>query len=285
MDIDNNPLYNIVNNSIQPLAITQVELEDKFKETIWEIEPGDKLNDFENIHKKQTYLIGDAGVHITRTIIQYFSQSLFKILDPSKITEKTEAEKKWITRIVFNHCVFINFPFDKMVVADNIFEDCTFINTTFPTDFFFWDNCIKGTVYFPCNEYKAQKAFLDKWYPLHCPEEGSFIGWKKAILTTKEDGVTTDTECLVKLEIPADALRSSGFTRKCRASKAKVLDIINLFTQESISEKPHSTFDRNFKYEIGKTIKPKRDAFIKDRFVECGPGIHFYMSKADAINH
>ena len=50
------------------------------------------------------------------------------------------------------------------------------------------------------------------FYPLQCPESGSYIGYKKA------------SGLVVELEIPADARRSSATSRKCRASKAKALD-------------------------------------------------------------
>ena len=55
----------------------------------------------------------------------------------------------------------------------------------------------------------------------HCPKEGSFIGWKKCL------GAVGD-EYIVKLEVLADAKRSSSTTEKCRCSKAKVLEIQNL---------------------------------------------------------
>ena len=45
------------------------------------------------------------------------------------------------------------------------------------------------------------------FYPLQCPESGSYIGYKKA------------SGLVVELEIPADARRSSATSRKCRASK------------------------------------------------------------------
>ena len=41
------------------------------------------------------------------------------------------------------------------------------------------------------------------FYPLQCPESGSYIGYKKA------------SGLVVELEIPADARRSSATSRKC----------------------------------------------------------------------
>ena len=53
------------------------------------------------------------------------------------------------------------------------------------------------------------------------PDEGDIIGWKKAWT----DNEMPPTPVIVKLLIPADAQRSNATGRKCRASKARVLDL------------------------------------------------------------
>lgn len=53
------------------------------------------------------------------------------------------------------------------------------------------------------------------------PDEGDIIGWKKAYV----DGTMLPKSVIVKLLIPADAQRSNATGRKCRASKARVLDL------------------------------------------------------------
>ncbi|WP_281774926.1 DUF5758 domain-containing protein, partial [Bifidobacterium ruminantium] len=50
------------------------------------------------------------------------------------------------------------------------------------------------------------------------PDEGDIIGWKKAY-------VDDTTPVIVKLLIPSDAQRSNSTGRKCRASKARILDL------------------------------------------------------------
>ena len=60
-----------------------------------------------------------------------------------------------------------------------------------------------------CDAKNVDKVIWDsntEFYTLQCPEEGAFIGWKKA------------HNHIVKLEICADALRSSATSRKCRCS-------------------------------------------------------------------
>lgn len=110
----------------------------------------------------------------------------------------------------------------------------------------------------------------------HCPKEGSFIGWKKC-------KTITNHPYIVKLEIPADAKRSSGTDRKCRCSKAKVLEIQNI--DSTIADVDH-VFSPTYKnnkicYKVGETIYP--DSFDEKFWVECSHGIHFFMDRNDAI--
>ena len=107
-------------------------------------------------------------------------------------------------------------------------------------------------------------------YNLVCPEEGSFIGYKKA------------SRYIVKLLILEDAKRSSATTMKCRCDKAKVLDIENVETGEKIEE-IESNFDSEFIYKVGEIVSV--DNFDNDRWNECAPGIHFFMNKENAINY
>ena len=100
-----------------------------------------------------------------------------------------------------------------------------------------------------------------------CPEEGSFIAWKK---------LTGDS--IAKLLIPEDAKRSSGTSRKCRASKAVVLAIYNR-NGEEISE-GRSGHDSRFIYRVGETVYP--DDWDEDRWNECSSGIHFFITRKEA---
>ena len=107
-------------------------------------------------------------------------------------------------------------------------------------------------------------------YNLACPEEGSFVGYKKA------------GKCIVKLLILEDAKRSSATTMKCRCSKAKVLDIENIETGE-LTDKVHSDFNPKFIYKVGEIVTV--DNFDDNRWNKCAPGIHFFMNKENAINY
>lgn len=107
-------------------------------------------------------------------------------------------------------------------------------------------------------------------YNLACPEEGSFIGYKKA------------GKYIVKLLIMEDSKRSSATTLKCRCDKAKVLDIEKIDTGEKIENTP-SDYDINFIYKVGEIVKV--EDFDENRWIECSSGIHFFMNKENAIQY
>ena len=113
------------------------------------------------------------------------------------------------------------------------------------------------------------------YIPMVCPEEGDFIGWKKA--EGHKDKV------IVKLRIPFDAKRSSATTRKCRCSKAEVIAIYNLDGTEAEETTCHSDYDHSFIYEVGKTVEVTD--FSEDRWRECDKGIHFFISRQEAIDY
>ena len=113
------------------------------------------------------------------------------------------------------------------------------------------------------------------YIPMVCPEEGDFIGWKKA--------ESNKNKVIVKLHIPFDAKRSSATTRKCRCSKAEVIAIYNLDGTEAGETTCHSDYDNSFIYEVGKTVEVTN--FSEDRWDECAKGIHFFINRQEAINY
>ena len=112
--------------------------------------------------------------------------------------------------------------------------------------------------------------------PMCCPEEGSFIGFKKANIHKFA------TPVIVKLEITADAKRSSATTRKCRCSKAKVLSITDLQGREELQQ-AYSTHDNHFIYKVGKIVEVSD--FDEDRWNECSTGIHFFITRDEAVRY
>ena len=107
--------------------------------------------------------------------------------------------------------------------------------------------------------------------PMACPKEGSFIAWKKV-----------NKRFIIKLEIPSDAKRSSATTERCRCSKAMVLKITNILTQEEVDKIVNYNHTRCV-YEVGEMVYP--DSFNEDRWDECSNGIHFFMTEEEAVNY
>ena len=127
-----------------------------------------------------------------------------------------------------------------------------------------------------------------------CPSEGSFVGWKVAMVF----GRTSDKSCefcLVRLKIPADSHRLRAFeSKKCRCEFAEVAGI-QLFDGSSLPDDTvaYSMYEMtNFampslryrtNYRKGKTVFA--DGWVADRDIECGHGIHFFMNREDAISY
>ena len=114
---------------------------------------------------------------------------------------------------------------------------------------------------------KMNEATKIDW-PMACPETGSFVAWKRV------------GGHVVKLEIPEDAERSSATTSKCRASKAKVLEIYN--GNGTKSDLTEVMSNRCWIYKVGEMVYP--DEWDDNRWNECSHGIHFFMSRREAVN-
>ena len=120
-----------------------------------------------------------------------------------------------------------------------------------------------------------EQAYLEetKMNKLICstpPSDGSFVGWKKV-----------RNNRIVKLLIPEEARRTSALTRKCRCDKAKVLEIQDLCGNVIKECTAQSLYEPSFVYRVGETINIIN--FERNRFIECAPGIHFFLTKTEAI--
>ena len=107
--------------------------------------------------------------------------------------------------------------------------------------------------------------------PMDCPDTGPFVAWKKA------------NRHIVKLEIPADARRSSATGRKCRCDKAKVIEIQELDGSPSELTEVASGYDPNFVYRVGEIAE--EPIYDENRWEECAPGIHFFINRQEAVDY
>jgi len=106
---------------------------------------------------------------------------------------------------------------------------------------------------------------------------GEIVGWKKALSPSLE------TPVIVKLSIPADAARVDWFERKFRAERAVVLDLEDLDGGPG-PEEARGTYDTDFVYRRGQTVRPE-EPFDPDPTKVCGSGIHFYLTRQEAVEH
>lgn len=108
--------------------------------------------------------------------------------------------------------------------------------------------------------------------PICCPEKGEFTGFKKA-----RDGY------IVELRITETAKRSSATGRKCRCSEAVVVNITDLDGKEVEEKTVYSKHDPGFTYTVGETVSV--DNFDENRWKECSTGIHFFITREEAVNY
>lgn len=106
--------------------------------------------------------------------------------------------------------------------------------------------------------------------PLICPEDGSFIGYKKA------------GNYIIKLRIPEDARRCSATTRKCRCDKAHVLGIQNLDGTIADVTEVVSNYTDSFIYRVGETVE--EPDYCEDRWDAYAKGIYFFINRQEAVD-
>lgn len=139
-----------------------------------------------------------------------------------------------------------------------------------------YDANLSGANLRGANLRAAKNAELAQAKTVICPE-GAIIGWKKVRLD--HDGCPLTG--IAKLLIPGDAKRSNAAGRKCRASKAVVLAL------EEVDGTPFqgramSQHDYRFSYEVGKTVYPDKP-YDNDRWEVCASGIHFFITREEAV--
>lgn len=193
------------------------------------------------------------------------------------------------------NCKFIGCKFDKAETGvnnkmheHNIYEDCKFIECSLFMDWFEackFRKCSATKCAFNCTVRRCTgKAFFDQIIPMKCPKKGEYIAWKKCRVYSPK--LRKYKAVFAKLLIPADAKRSSACSEKCRASKAKVLGFYDINEKPLKIRKAVSVYQydlKEFVYRVGEVAVPRKP-FNTDRFEECAPGIHHFMTFEEATN-
>ena len=196
----------------------------------------------------------------------------------------------------FYGCVFKGAKFIKCSMRGISFLNCSFLNCTFESCDFSYANMrdtgFTATRFLDCDFYSANlpETFAPRsleycknvpYIPMVCPEEGEFIGYKKAWINYHGFRYYV----IVTLCIPADARRSSGTGRKCRCDKAIVEKMEWVSAGPSINPSiAHSIHNHDFHYVAGRVVQPT-NGFCEDRWKTCAGGIHFFMNKQEAIDY
>lgn len=158
---------------------------------------------------------------------------------------------------------YANMRYTNMCYTSLVFADMSYVSLHYAD---MWGASLYGAKLDNVTHNGATRFFT-----LQCPEEGSFIGYKKA------------SGHIVELEILPDAKRSSATTRKCRCSAARVLSITTLDGKEDGTQFVSSNRDPSFVYRVGEIVRV--DDFDEDRWNECSTGIHFFVTRDEAVNY
>ena len=108
------------------------------------------------------------------------------------------------------------------------------------------------------------------YIPIACPDTGAFVAWKKV------------KNYIVKLQIPEDAKRSSATARKCRCDKALVLAIENKDGTDSGNTTLTNMSYATCVYTVGEMVYS--DSWDDNRWNECSHGIHFFITRQEAVD-
>lgn len=104
------------------------------------------------------------------------------------------------------------------------------------------------------------------------PDCGTFVGWKKV------------AGYIIKLEIAEDAKRSNATGRKCRCSAARVLEIQSLDGKKAdIQSVCNTRYYPHITYTAGEVVLP--DWYDDDKWNECSHGIHFFVTREEAVEY
>lgn len=204
--------------------------------------------------------------------------------------------KTKIEGTTFNNCVLCDANFDCAFITQccflnvNLFESSMMHSQMLETmfscsdltsiDFTFCDmvHCsaeksnFSGSRIGDNNFKEIHASNRTAFYDICCPEEGAFVGFKKARCY--------GAEVIVKLLITENAKRGSACSRKCRASEVKVLGIYDLDRNELPNVVASSYWKYGFHYKVGETISI--EDFDENRWNECSTGIHFFLTFDEA---
>lgn len=200
----------------------------------------------------------------------------------NQIVENVESDESYSNCIIRGYSLSYFKPkindsdFNRCIIESNLkYKDCNFNRCVFES--FIYNNQYIDCKFNNCifaNEQNLDKID-DPYSNLLC--EGDIIGYKKAYVKNKDY-----IKVIVKLLIPAKAKRLNGYSNKCRAEYAKVLEIYNVDGEISKYRTGQSAYDEDTFYVKNRIVKA--DSFDESREV-CSNGIHFFRTFKEAAGY
>ena len=192
-----------------------------------------------------------------------------------QIAEVLKLHKKWLLGLADGVCANlsgVNLRNANLINADLRCAELRYANLSYADlrNADLSDADLRGANLSGAKLEGVKTNYLTVGYNIACPEEGAFIGYKKA------------GGKIVVLEIPAEARRSSATSIKCRCDKAKVLRIENLDGTPAEVSEVSSDYDEKFKYRVGEIAESE---FDENRWAECSKSIHFFINRNNAITY
>ena len=186
---------------------------------------------------------------------------------------------------VFVNCVFKNIGFLSDLVIRCTFKNCIFEDIIFDDKWLdkkLYNNIFENCMFFECRINKTRESVVMDAIPestnMRCPRYDKIIGYK---IINHYDYYGA---LLATLEIPAGVKRSSAIGNKCRCEYAKVLSIIDENGNKyDIGKSAITGIDNQLTYKVGEYVYA--DSFDENRFNECAPGIHFFMTPEEAWDY
>lgn len=189
---------------------------------------------------------------------------------------------------IFNNAfvktILKNSVWSKTNIYHSTFKDNNYTSAQFEKTSNFYDTSLDD------DAFNIEQAMIEPNIVQACPSHGSFIGWKKGLIyATRSDDITkipSPAIALIQLEIPEDAERVGGYLNgKCRCSKAKVLSIRAIHDGKLIDNGiAFSMYGNNkTRYKVGEMVYP--DSFDSNPYAVCSHGIHFFVSKENALRY
>lgn len=150
---------------------------------------------------------------------------------------------------------------------------------------------IKGAIFTGAD--LRESIFDSKPEQIKLPPEGELIVYKKVVARASEYSLDPLSVTLIaKLRIPKEARRICSTSLKCRAEYAEVLEFTTVDGRSPTFAKGwrvYSGHNPSFEYKIGGIVKASHPSYlaeyIHDWRIECGPGIHFFLKRKDAVEY